>query len=126
MNTHAQARNAYASSATPTRTNRDMEYALFAKITHRMSVVDESDKSDFPALASAVYDNQRLWMALAEDLMHEGNALPVQLRAQLIGLAEFVRKHSLRVLGGNGSVAPLIDINTSIMRGLRGEAEVAS
>jgi flagellar protein FlaF len=126
MNTHAQARNAYGAAATPTRTNRDMEYALFAKITHRMSVVDESDKSDFPALASAVYDNQRLWMALAEDLMHEGNVLPVQLRAQLIGLAEFVRKHSLRVLGGNGSVAPLIDINTSIMRGLRGEAEVTS
>lgn len=126
MTTHAQARNAYASAAAPTRTDRGMEYALFARITHRMSAVDESDKSEFPALASAVYDNQRLWMALAEDLMHEGNALPVQLRAQLIGLAEFVRKQSLRVLGGNGSVAPLIDINTSIMRGLRGEAEVTS
>lgn len=125
MNTHAQARSGY-SAAAPTRTDRGMEYALFAKITHRMSAVDEADKSAFPQLASAVFENQRLWGALAADLMHDGNALPVPLRAQLIGLAEFVRKHSLRVLAGQASAAALIDINTSIMRGLRGELEPAS
>ena len=48
------------------------------------------------------------------------------LRAQLISLAEFVRKHSLAVLGGRASVAPLIDINTAIMKGLRGDVEAAA
>ena len=48
------------------------------------------------------------------------------LRAQLISLAEFVRKHSLAVLGGRAKVATLIDINTAIMKGLRGETEVAA
>jgi flagellar biosynthesis activator protein FlaF len=51
--------------------------------------------------------------------------LPVALRAQLISISEFVRKHSLEVLAGRASVAALIDINTSIMKGLRGQAEVA-
>jgi flagellar biosynthesis activator protein FlaF len=55
--------------------------------------------------------------------MHDGNALPVPLRAQLISLAEFVRQHSMRVLAGRASIAPLIDINTAIMKGLRGTAE---
>ena len=32
--------------------------------------------------------------------MSDGNLLPVPLRAQLVSLAEFVRKHSLAVLGG--------------------------
>jgi len=126
MTMHAQARSGYASAVKPTRTNRGMEYAIFAKITHRMSAVDETAKSDFPALAAAVFDNQHLWSMLAADLMHDGNALPVPLRAQLIGLSEFVRKHSLRVLGGKASAAPLIDINTSIMRGLRGPTEAVA
>jgi flagellar protein FlaF len=126
MSMHAQARSAYAGAAAPIRTDRGAEYAVFARVTHRMSAVDEADRTSFPALAAAVGDNQRLWGALAEDLMSEGNALPVGLRAQLVSLAEFVRKHTLRVLAGKASVAPLVDINTSIMRGLRGDVEAAS
>jgi flagellar protein FlaF len=126
MTMHAQARSGYAGAATPIRTGRGAEYAVFARVTHRLSAVDETDKRTFPALAAAVTDNQRLWGALANDLLDDGNALPIPLRAQLVGLAEFVRKHTLRVLAGKASIAPLVDINTSIMRGLRGEAEVAS
>jgi flagellar biosynthesis activator protein FlaF len=123
MTMHAQARSGYAAAATPIRTERGTEYAVFARITHRMSALDETDRFAFPALAAAVTDNQRLWGTLAEDLMHDGNALPVPLRAQLISLAEFVRQHTMRVLAGQASIAPLIDINTAIMRGLRGTAE---
>ncbi|PZQ52384.1 MAG: flagellar biosynthesis regulatory protein FlaF [Rhodovulum sulfidophilum] len=123
MNLNSQAQAAYASATAPIRDDRAQEYAIFAKITHRLNEVDEADQGGFAGLAAAVCDNQRLWGALSEDLMHEGNALPVGLRAQLIGLAEFVRKHSLRVLAGDGSILPLIDINTAIMRGLRGRTE---
>lgn len=123
MNMNAQARSGYDAATAPIRTGRGSEYAIFARVTHRMKDIDETDRSTFARMAAAVCDNQRLWGALSEDLMHEGNALPVALRAQLIGLAEFVRKHSLRVLSGKASIVPLIDINTSIMRGLRGEVE---
>jgi flagellar protein FlaF len=58
--------------------------------------------------------------------MLDSNRLPAALRAQLLSLAEFVRRHSMQVLGGRGSVAALIDINTSIMRGLRGDVEEAA
>ncbi len=58
--------------------------------------------------------------------MQDDNKLPDALRAQLIGLAEFVRKHSLQVLAGKASIVPLIDINTSIMRGLRGNVEAVA
>ena len=112
------ARAAYA--AEPVRTARGTEYAIFARITHSMKSVDEADRSAFPALARAVTDNQRLWAVLAEDLMSDQNLLPVALRGQLIGLSEFVRRHTHAVLGGRASVEPLIDINTAIMKGLRG------
>lgn len=122
MTLNSQAQATYAAAA-PVRTDRGSEYAIFAKITHRLNDLDEDDKSAFPKLAAAVCDNQKLWGALRADLMHDGNALPIGLRAQLVSLAEFVRKHSMRVLSGNASILPLIDINTAIMRGLRGRTE---
>jgi flagellar biosynthesis activator protein FlaF len=124
MNPNAQARAGYA--AAPTRTARGTEYAVFAQVTGRLRAVDETDKGAYGKLAQAVLDNQQLWGTLSEDLMLESNALPVTLRAQLISLAEFVRRHSLAVLGGRARLAPLIDINTAIMKGLRGEPEAAT
>jgi flagellar protein FlaF len=126
MNSTAFVHSAYASAAAPIRTERDSEYAVFARVTHALKSLDESDKRAFTQLAEAVTDNQRLWSTLSEDLMHDGNKLPDALRAQLIGLAEFVRKHSLQVLAGKASIVPLIDINTSIMRGLRGNVEAVA
>jgi flagellar biosynthesis activator protein FlaF len=117
----SQARSAYA--AAPVRTARDAEYAVFASVTHALRAADETN---FPQVARAVSANQRLWGALADDLMSDRNALPLQLRANLISISEFVRKHSMAVLGGRAGVAPLIDINTMIMRGLRGDVEAAA
>jgi flagellar protein FlaF len=118
------ARSAYAASAV--RTERASEYAVFARATSRLKAVDEADRSAFPALAQAIADNQHLWGTLAEDLLGDGNRLPVELRANLISLAEFVRRHSMAVLGGRASVAALVDINTAIMKGLRGNVEEAA
>ncbi len=126
MNVTTQARSGYAAHAAPIRTERGSEYAIFAQVTHRLKDVDATDKSAFPRVADAVVDNQRLWSTLAEDLMLETNALPINLRAQLISLAEFSRKHGMKVLAGQASLQPLIDINTAIMRGLRGDAEASA
>lgn len=124
MSPNSQARSAYATGAV--RTARGSEYAIFAKITHALRALDETDATAYPALARAVTDNLRLWGALSTDLRSDGNQLPDALRANLISLAEFVRKHSMAVLGGRGSIAVLIDINTSIMKGLRGEVEAVA
>ncbi|MFO1210574.1 MAG: flagellar biosynthesis regulator FlaF [Amaricoccus sp.] len=126
MTPNAEARAGYGAAAAPIRTARGAEYAVFARVTGNLRAVEETDKRAYPQLAQAVIDNQRLWSTLAEDLMLETNVLPVALRAQLISLAEFVRRHSLSVLRGQGKVAALIDINTAIMRGLRGEVEAAA
>jgi flagellar protein FlaF len=121
---HPLSHSAYA--AAPIRTPRGAEYAVFAQVTHRLKAIDRTDPASFPRLADAVVDNQRLWAVLAEDLMGEHNGLPLPLRAQLVSLSEFVRRHSLALLGGKGSPDALVDINTAIMKGLRGEVEAAA
>jgi flagellar biosynthesis activator protein FlaF len=116
----------YSQIGAPTRTDRGGEYAVFAKVTAALRAVDPSDQEQYPALVKATYDHMRLWDALEDDLRLEENALPVPLKAQLIGLSAFVRRQTLLIAAGKGSLDALIDINTAIMKGLRGEVETAA
>lgn len=116
------ARTAYARPDLDTRTPRMVEYDLIARITQRLSSTWAKRRTDFPAFALALTDNQRLWSTLASDVAEPTNGLPAALRAQLFYLYQFTVEHSRTVLDEKGSIEVLIDINTAVMRGLRGEA----
>jgi flagellar biosynthesis activator protein FlaF len=113
-----QASAAYSRNSAPVRTARDSEYEVFARITRRLRAAAQQD---FPALVAALHENQRLWATLAEDLASPGNELPDSLRAGLLNLAIFTSRHSNEVLGGRASPDVLVEINTAVMRGLRGD-----
>jgi flagellar protein FlaF len=115
------ARTAYASPGTPARTLRGIEYEIFARVTRRLKALQSEGRNNFPALASALHENRQLWAVLAADVADPGNALPPALRARLFYLYQFTEHQSRRLLSGQGSLDVLIDINTAIMRGLRGE-----
>lgn len=118
-----QARAAYGRPEPALRSQRQIEYDLFARITRRLTETNQHRAKDFPAFARALHENQRLWTALAADVAAPGNALPQQLRARLFYLYEFTASHSRRALADAADITVLIEINTAIMRGLRGEGE---
>ena len=109
-----------------TRTPRDTEYSALARVTCRLREAHEAGRGNFPALCQAVLDNSKLWEMLENDLIDDRNQLPPALRAQLVSLAEFVRRHGMAVIGRRANAEALIDINTSIMKGLRGDADIAA
>lgn len=121
MNSAAYARTGYDQAETSQGTPRRNEYRAFAGITHRMASAGKADRREFPKLAAALADNQRLWRLLAADVAQEGNGLSPALRARILYLAEFTRQHSQKVLRHTATVDVLVDVNTAIMRGLRGE-----
>jgi flagellar protein FlaF len=55
---------------------------------------------------------------MAADVADSLNSLAPQLRAQIFYLAEFTELHSKKVLRGEATAEVLIEINTSILRGL--------
>lgn len=122
MQPSTHAATAYAQTTRSVGTPRSIEYQAFQKITAELTAANESGSA--PQAASAVHMNTRLWLILAADLMGDDNQLPSPLRAQLLSLAEYSRKHGLRVLRGEGGarLEDLIELNTMIMRGLRGIA----
>ena len=115
MNAIELAQQAYAPSTVALRTPRSVEAQLFTEITSRLSQPD----TPYAQMVAAVHDNRQLWVTLAVDVADADNALPQDLRASIFFLAQFTEHHSQKVLRGEADLQPLIDINTSIMRGLR-------
>ncbi|MFC4731123.1 flagellar biosynthesis regulator FlaF [Salipiger abyssi] len=120
MNAQTMAHRAYAQTATSTRTDRAIEYDLFARVTHRIKSAAETGPKAYPKLVEALYDNRNLWTALAVDVADPKNKLPQELRAQIFYLSEFVQVHTGKVLARKARLAPILEVNAAIMRGLSG------
>ncbi len=119
MNAYQMASSAYGSTST-VKDTRGIEYDAFARITAAMRAAMGNDQR-FAALAKALSDNRRLWTIIATDVADKDNKLSKELRAQIFYLAEFTLAHTSRVLRREASADSLVEINTMIMRGLRGE-----
>ena len=119
MSLQAGSHNAYGAATRAMGPPRTLEYQVFSQVTGQLNRALIGDRP-FSELASALTENQRLWTALTADLVSPENALPHALRAQLVTLAKFTRTHTAAVLRGEASADVLVEINTAIMRGLRG------
>jgi flagellar biosynthesis activator protein FlaF len=121
VNALEMAHRSYARPDTPARSPRDIEYDLLARITRRLTAATATADTGFGALVAALHDNEEMWRTFAMDVAEPTNGLPAELRAKLYYLYEFTAHHSPKVRDGSASVDVLVDINTAVMRGLRGE-----
>lgn len=124
MQPHSQ-HMSYARAQAPTRQPRDLEYDLLARAAQRLQSGWRDRAANPVGLIAAIDQNERLWVALASDVAIPENSLPAELRAKLFYLYEFVTHHSSGLRGGKGTVEVLVDINTAVMRGLRGQVPPA-
>ena len=122
MNAQSQAMRAYSAASAPTRTPRNIEYDAVARITHRLRSEAMKGPEAFPNLVKALYDNKTLWNIFAVDVADADNQLPRELKAQIFYLAEFTSQHTTKVLARKADVAPLLEINSAILQGLRSGA----
>ncbi len=118
MNTAILAQSLYAKPTRELGTARGIEYKAFSKVTARLASWNE-EVDNFSSLAEALCENQLLWTVLGADVADNGNGLPEGLRAQLFYLTEFTNVQTRKIMAGEAKPAILVEINTSIMRGLR-------
>ncbi|OWU83198.1 hypothetical protein ATO6_20375 [Oceanicola sp. 22II-s10i] len=119
---------AYKRTIRESESPRQIEARVFARITgdlnrHRDAFAAARSGEDRLALMAdglgrTLTENQKLWTLLRDDLASSGNQLPPQLRAQLLSIALWVERHTLKVLAGQASINALIDVNTHILAGL--------
>ncbi len=120
MSAHALTQNAYGDATRATGTPRNVEYQVFSQITGQLNRASAEGRP-FGELAMALHENLRLWTIIVADVTSAENGLPVPLRAQLADLSKFTRSHTQKVLRQEADAAILIEINTAVMRGLRGQ-----
>ncbi len=118
MNASQLARQAYAPTAIPLKSERAIEAQIVGQITARMRSAAKKAKANFPAFVQALQDNRRMWTIMAADVADTDNGLTKELRAQIFYLAEFTDQHTAKVLRDQGSVDVLVEINTAVLRGL--------
>lgn len=121
---------AYKRTITETESPRQIERRVLSSVTAELEdkylAFDQAETSEeklailSDGLRETLWYNQRVWMALRNDLSEPGNALSPDLKAGLISLALWVDSHTLGVLKGEQKIKPLLDINRSIVRGLEG------
>lgn len=109
---------AYSNANLGIKSDRAIEYELIARITKRMREANAKLPYSFPDLAAALDENRRLWTIFAVDVAAKDNKLPSELRTMITELANFTLTHTQRVLAKDADIAPLVDINLAIMKGL--------
>ena len=113
------AQRAYASTFENVSTPRNVEFQVIARITHRMKKAMQTDNKR--GLIDAMHENRMLWNALAADVALDENALPRDLKARILYLAEFTALHTRKVLRNEDTAVPLLEINAAILGGLQTE-----
>lgn len=119
------ARSAYfqdTAAQLATRSIKSLEYDIIARITYRLVAASRHPKERFSELANAMHENRKLWNTLAADVFSGENKLPSELKANIVYLSEFVALHSQKVLNGSAASNPLIEINLSVLKGLKASA----
>ena len=96
---------------------RELELRIFEQITAALEAAEQPG-SHFTVRIAAMHRNRELWLTLTSDLMDEENKLPKSLRARLISLGIWVTNETMRVMQNAASLADLIEVNRSIIRGL--------
>lgn len=104
-------RKAALTSASP----QQIEHDLLIRLAREL---EEADLANLPALHQVLWRNIQLWGAFASDCAATDNALPADLKGNIVSLAAWVFSHSSKVGRGEASIAPLVDVNRTVAAGL--------
>lgn len=117
--------NAYASAARSNQaidTPRELEASLLIKAATRLQMIADDWMNRERDLAEALGYNRKLWTLLVSAVIKEDNPLPVEIKRNILALANFIFNQTFRTAAAPTpeALTPLIAINRDIAAGLRG------
>jgi flagellar protein FlaF len=117
--------NAYAAAARTAQSvvsPRELEASLLIKAATRLQAAVDDWNPRGAALDDALSYNRRLWTLLVKAMIAEDNPLPVGIKTNVLGLANFIFNQTFRIAADPQpqALGALIDINRDIAAGLRG------
>lgn len=116
--------NAYAAaakSAQNTASPRELEASLLIKAATRLQSVADGWDERAAELDGALGYNRKLWTLLVSAVIKEDNPLPVDIKRNILGLANFIFNQTFRIAAEPSpqALTVLVSINRDIAAGLR-------
>jgi flagellar protein FlaF len=96
---------------------RAEEYRQLASLTLALTRAEE--KGDLRTRLEAIMQNQKFWSALRMAAMAAQASLPAPIRADFVGLADWVERESALASLGDTNLEALIAVNKQVMEGLK-------
>lgn len=117
--------NAYAAAskaAQNVQSPRELEAGLLLKAASRLQMIVDDWGARSGDLDDALTYNRRLWTLLVSAVVAEDNPLPVEIKRNILGLANFIFNRTFQVAAAPEpqALAALVNINREIAAGLRG------
>lgn len=117
--------NAYAAAAKTAQSvvsPRELEASLLIKAATRLQAVADDWNQHERDLDEALTYNRRLWTLLLSAVIAEDNPLPVGIKTNILGLANFIFNQTFKISADPQpqSLGVLVNINRDIAAGLRG------
>ena len=114
----------YNTIAQETLTGRELEAHVLTKAANKLKACQASwDAADRKQkLDEALKYNQKVWTFFQAELSANDNAMPMELRENLLNLSLFIDKHSVSIFAApkKEKLDILININMNLASGLRG------
>jgi flagellar protein FlaF len=117
--------NAYASASRATQavvSPRELEASLLIKAASRLQAIADDWSLADRDLDEALNYNRKLWTLLVSAVIAEDNPLPVGIKTNILGLANFIFNQTFKVAANptREGLPVLVSINRDIAAGLRG------
>ena len=117
--------NAYAAAARSAQTTaspRELEASLLIKAATRLQGVADDWTGRQTELDGALTYNRKLWTLLVSAVIAEDNPLPVEIKRNILGLANFIFNRTFQIAAAPepAAIGILVNINRDIAAGLRG------
>lgn len=98
---------------------RDRERQVFERCLELFKAADEKGPTSIEAIEALTFC-RRMWATLLEDLASPENALPKELRAEIISIGLWVIREAENIrLGKSTDFKPLIEVTTALYEGLK-------
>jgi flagellar protein FlaF len=98
---------------------RERERQVFERCLELLRAADEKGAGSREGIEALAYC-RRIWATFLEDLASPENALPKQLRAEIISIGIWVVKEAENIrLGKSSDFKPLIEVTTALADGLK-------
>ncbi|SFD44194.1 flagellar protein FlaF [Bosea sp. CRIB-10] len=117
--------NAYAAAsktAQNVQSPRELEAGLLLKAGARLQMIVDDWAGRSGDLDGALAYNRKLWTLLVSAVIAEDNPLPVEIKRNILGLANFIFNRTFQIAAAPepAAIGILVNINRDIAAGLRG------